>query len=116
MKQMIVSLLLLGFIGMAVAGDGYFEKGSQGIMHFVQIDKDKAADLVFYHRVIDEMCEPNKSCQVLFWTEKAPRRMPFTREQRKGRTAYWQYKAKSDSHVLYVDCELFGSVENTQCL
>ena len=116
MKQMMMSLLLLGFIGIAVAGDGYFQKGSQGIMHFVQVDEDKATDLETYRKAIDDLCEPNKPCQVLFWTENAPVRMPFTRGQNNGKTAYWQYKAKSDTHSFYVDCEIFGTVPDTQCL
>ena len=116
MKQILIGLLVLGFAVIALAGDGYVRTGSKGIMHFVQVDQDKATDLDTYHRAIEEYCEPGVKCQVLFWTENAPVAFPFSREQVKGRTAYWQYNAKKDTHRFFVDCKLFGEVEDTECL
>ena len=115
MKHVTLVLLLLGFTTITLAGEGYVVTGSQGIMHFVQVDKDKATDTDTYLRAKDAVCKPDVKCQVLYWTENAPVRMPFTREQTRGRTAYWQYDKKSDSHRLYVDCELFGTVDDAEC-
>jgi hypothetical protein len=115
MKQVTMFLLLLGFIAIAFAGDGYVVTGSQGIMHFVQVDKDRATDLPTYLRAKDEICKSHGHCQVLFWTENAPRMMPFTREQTRQRRAYWQYDKKSGSHHLYVDCEFFGTDHDATC-
>ncbi len=116
MKHVIITLMMLSFTAIAVAGDGYIETGSKGIMHFVQIDKDKETDRDTYKRAVGDLCKPDTVCQVLFWTENAPRAFPFTREQVKGQKAYWQYHAKSGTHRLYVDCEVFPDVENAECL
>ncbi len=116
MKQILIGLLILGFAATTLAGEGYVKTGSKGIMRFVQVDKDKATDLDTYRRAIDDLCEPGKKCQVLFWTDNAPVAFPFSREQNRGKTAYWQYDAKSDSHRFYVDCKLFGTIEGTECI
>lgn len=116
MNQIKVGLLLLGFAAIAFAADGYIQTGSQGIMHFVQVDKDKAADMATYRSAIKELCEPNQRCQVLFWTEDAPVKLPFSREQTRGKTAYWQYNERSGQERFYVDCDLFGNIEGTRCL
>lgn len=116
MNQVKFGLLLLCFAVIALAGEGYTQTGSQGIMHFVQVDKDKAADIVTYRRAIDEICEPSQRCQVLFWTENAPVKLPFSRGQTKGRTAYWQANGKPGKDRFYVDCKLFGDMEDTECL
>lgn len=116
MKHVLIGLLLLGFTVIATAGDGYVKTGSEGIMRFVQVDKNKATDMDTYQRAIDDLCKPGQKCQVLFWTENAPVALPFSHEQTNSQTAYWQYNAKSDSHRLYVDCDLFGNLEGTECL
>lgn len=116
MKKLLIGSLLLGFVAITQAGDGYIKTGSDGVIRFVQVDKDKATDLDTYRRAIDDLCEPGEKCQVLFWTENAPVKLPLSREQHKGRTAYWQYSARKDRHHLYVNCELFGKVEDTECL
>jgi len=116
MKMFMLSLLLFGFTTIALAGNDYVVAGSQGIFKFVQVDRDKAADIDTYLLAIDNVCKPGADCQVIFWAENAPRRMPFTREQVRNRTAYWQYKKKSQSHRLYVDCDLFGNSDEWKCL
>lgn len=116
MNQMKFGLLLLCFATIALAADGYVQTGTQGIMHFVQVDKDKAADMATYRKAIDELCVPNQRCQVLFWTEDAPVKLPFSREQTHGKTAYWQYNERSGKQHFYVDCDLFGNIEGTECL
>ena len=116
MKQLLVGFLVLGLTTAAWAGEGYVQTGKHGIMHFVQVDKDKATDIATYRRAVDDLCKPDSACQVLFWTENAPVKMPFSHQQTKGKTAYWQYHKKSDSYRLYVDCELFGEIEDAECL
>lgn len=116
MKHLFLGLLMLGLTTAALAGDGYVMTGKQGIMRFVQVDEDKATDVATYRRAVDDLCKPDSTCQVLFWTENAPVRMPFSREQTDSQTAYWQYHKKSDSYRLYVDCDLFGDIEDAECL
>jgi len=115
MKKLMIGLFTLGFAVITMAGDGYVETGKQGIMHFVQIDKDKATDVDTYRGAKDDLCDPAKRCQVIFWTENAPVRMPFSREQSAGRTAYWQWNEKTQTHRLYVDCKLFGTDHEEEC-
>jgi hypothetical protein len=112
-----VLLVVTGILlaGSVQAGKGYTLRNSQNIMHFVQLDEGKATDVETYRQAIKDICKPNVKCQVLFWAENAPTTFPMSREQTRSRTAYWQYDKKTDSHRLYVDCKLFGDIENAEC-
>jgi len=121
MEKRIFIFALVTLAGIALAsatqaGDGYTLKNSQNIMHFVQLDEGKASDVETYRRAIEDICKPGVKCQVLFWAENAPSTFPMSREQSGSKTAYWQYDKKTDSHKLYVDCELFSDIEDAECL
>jgi len=108
-------LTVFVWAGSVQAGKGYTLKNSQNIMHFVQLDEGKASDVETYRQAVNDICKPNVKCQVLFWADNAPSTFPMSREQSRSKTAYWQYNNKTDSHHLYVDCELFGEIENAEC-
>ena len=116
MKKMLLGLLVLSLASLAYAGPGYVMTGKKGIMRFVQMDEDNATDLDTYRQAIKDLCKPGVNCQVLFWTENAPVAFPFSHEQTRSKTAYWQYHAKKGVEKLYVDCKLFDTIEDAECL
>lgn len=116
MKKLIFLCLMAASSTMANVGDGYVVTNSQNIMHFVQLDEGKATDIGIYKRAISEICTSHQKCQVIFWADNAPVNFPFSREQRKSRTAYYQADEKKGQEKLYVDCKLLGELENAECL
>lgn len=116
MKKLLFLCVLAATSAVAVAGDGYELKNSQNIMHFVQLDEGKATDIDTYKAAINDICATHEKCQVIFWADNTPMTFPFSKEQNRARTAYYQTNKKKGETNLYVDCKLFAEIEDAECL
>jgi len=114
--KMVITLLMLGFVMSANAGDGYTVTGSQGVMHLVQMDSDSASNTDKYHIAAGEICRLDRICQVLFWTANAPSSLPMTDAQANSKVAHWQINMNNGLRRWFWDCDLFGKQTGDECL
>jgi hypothetical protein len=116
MRIFIVLVVSLGFAISAYAADGYKVTGHQGVMHFVQIDKDKASNTDNYRLAVADICRTDKICQVLFWTDNAPSKFPLTDAQVNSKAAHWQINMNTGLRRWFWDCDLVGEQTGDECL
>lgn len=109
-------LLLSGFALSVSAADGYTVTGTQGVMHMVQMDAEGVSNTDNYHLAAGEICRLDKICQVLFWTENAPKSFPMTDAQVNSKVAHWQINMNTGLRRWFWDCEFFGLQTGDECL
>lgn len=86
----------------ALAG-GWKHLSAQGFRHFVVVD---AASETTLREAASAVCEANKPCLVLYWTDegKAATRMPMTKTQSESIAAQFRRNPASGEDELLLRC------------
>lgn len=92
--------------------------GSQGAVHFVQIDREHANDQAAYRFAIADLCGVPDICHVLFWVEgdNVPQRLPLTEAQIFTKAAHWTYNGNTGLRRMLWNCRRFPETPKAECL
>lgn len=92
----------------AFSGEGYKITGSQGVMHFVEIDAAQKDNEDVYRFTVGEACAGKAICQVQYWIGSAPNGFPLSDAQVESKLVQWQQNLNTGLRRWLVKCDSSG--------
>ena len=103
--QVVVALISAGLVFPALAdSSGYRITGRAGILSFVAIDSASINNEDVYRYAVAEACAGKPICQVHYWENNAPTKLPFTTEQVESKLVVWQLNLNTGLRRWLVKC------------
>ena len=95
-------------------GNHWKELHSQGVMHFVLIDKAALLDEDVYRDAVAKICSIKDICHVLFWTDRAmvPQYLPMNDAQLATEVAMWSMNSNSGLREWSWNCKVVGKKDS----
>ena len=92
----------------ASAADGWTLAGQQGVVRFVIVPAEQAADQQAYDRAITSLCEPEHTCFLNFYTNStgAPLAMPLPDAIANEATATYRRSMKNGVQLFRWSCRM----------
>jgi len=92
----------------ASAADGWTLAGQQGVVRFVIVPAEQAADQQTYDRAITSLCEPEHTCFLNFYTNStgAPLAMPLPDAIANEATATYRRSMKNGVQLFRWSCRM----------
>jgi len=102
------SLLLLALAGGAWADEPWTVVGATGVVRYVIVPTAQARDRAAYERQIQQLCSPQLSCFLNFFTNSsgAPLALPLPDAIEKEATAVFRRSTKQGAEMLRWSCRL----------
>ncbi|MGH1447902.1 MAG: hypothetical protein ACRBBM_00555 [Pseudomonadaceae bacterium] len=83
---------------------GYRITGRAGVLSFVAIDSAGINNEDVYRYAVAEACAGKPICQVHYWENNAPTKLPFTTEQVESKLVVWQLNLNTGLRRWLVKC------------
>lgn len=99
---------LLPLCGPAVCAEGWTVAGQQGLVRYVIVPAEQARDREAYVRQIAQLCEPEGTCFLNFYTNSsaAPAAVPLPDAIEREATAVFRRSAKQGAETFRWSCRV----------